>query len=714
MRAWWLRLLAPLAGASLVATVLASLAFPPTAESAPNLWNLTSCPSGTFTITPYPFAPKLYIEITGPSPCTFFFDAFGDVVVELPNGGNTVVLDDSTTPTNLTSLTIDGGSGSNSFDVDTTIPGVTTYIDRASSTSETVNILGTSATGPLSVSSTGTAPDTVNIGSAGSLRGVQGSVSLSSSDANAPDRVVLDDSADTTGRSATIGDTLVSGLAPGAINFTGSQLSSLTVKFGSGSDTANVTPSPSFPMHLDGGPPGPPAIPGDTLNMNLAGTTSPALATTFSSSSGYAGSWTFANRNPVAFSDFETLVPGPLAPTASITTPTTTTLSASPNPAVAGQEVTYVATVTPGVSGGTVTFRDDGTTIAGCVAVPLSGGSATCDPSYAAIGTHVIEASFSGTSLDAPSNTQLSEVVDLQAIYGEDPIGTAIAISQAEYPAQGSAKAVVLARSDFFSDALAGGPLAVAEGGPLLLTEGADQRPGLGGRTLAEIERVLRPGGTVFVLGGDLAVPASVDTTLAGLGYKVVREAGANEFATAVDIAGALGDPANVFEATGLDFPDALSAVPAAVANHGAILLTNGATQAPETAAYLAAHPYDVRFAIGGPLAAAGADPGAKAIYGTDAYGTSAAVASYFFPGARLFGVATGRSYTDALSGAVFMASGGRLGPVLLVDPAGSPTVPAPVASYLSTLEKATPGDVFGGPLAVPDALLEAIQAITG
>src|ERR1035437_6786346 len=47
-----------------------------------------------------------------------------------------------------------------------------------------------------------------------------------------------------------------------------------------------------------------------------------------------------------------------------------------------------------------------------------------------------------------------------------------------------------------------------------------------------------------------------------GLGYRVVREAGADEYATAVDIAEQLGNPTTIFEATGLKFYDALPAGP--------------------------------------------------------------------------------------------------------------------------------------------------------
>ncbi len=296
-------------------------------------------------------------------------------------------------------------------------------------------------------------------------------------------------------------------------------------------------------------------------------------------------------------------------------------------------------------------------------------------------------------------------------IYGTDAIGTSIAVSQAEFPVAGSAKAVVLARSDFFSDALAGGPLAAKVGGPLLITPGASLSSVLDPRVQAEIQRVLPVGGTVYILGGDLALSPNIDAQLQALGYVTQRIAGANEFATAVDIAEVLGNPSTIFEATGLNFPDALSAVPAAIETKGAILLTDGTTQSPQTAAYLAAHPNDTRYAIGGPLAAYGADPSATPVYGADLYGTSAAVAATFFPQATVFGAATGANFPDALSGGVFMGSPGVDGPVLLVPPSGP--LPGPVSTYLAgaaaTLVR---GYLFGGPLAVGDDVLSELESL--
>ena len=299
----------------------------------------------------------------------------------------------------------------------------------------------------------------------------------------------------------------------------------------------------------------------------------------------------------------------------------------------------------------------------------------------------------------------------LTRLYGATAIGTAIAVSMAQSPVSQSVPAVVLARSDFFSDALAGGPLAAKVGGPLLITPGADESSTLDPSVEQEIQRVLKPNGTVYVLGGNLALGPTIDTTLEGLGYQVQRLAGADEYDTAVLIAQQMGNPATIFEATGLNFPDALSAVPAAVADHGAILLTDGNVQAPETAAYLAQYPRDTRYAIGGPLAAAGADPGATAVYGQDLFATSAAVAAFFFPHPTFIGAATGTNFPDALAAGPVLGLKGA--PLVLVEPSGP--LPGSIAAYLRSVGAGlTQGTLFGGPLAVVDDVLAELDAATG
>ncbi len=296
--------------------------------------------------------------------------------------------------------------------------------------------------------------------------------------------------------------------------------------------------------------------------------------------------------------------------------------------------------------------------------------------------------------------------VPVQRIHGQDAVDTSMATSQAHFGA-GTAGAVVLARSDHFADALAGGPLAALHDAPLLITPGAPLLAGIDARVMAEIQRVLPGGRTVYVLGGSLAVAPGVADALRAAGYTVVRVEGANQYATAVAVAGQLGNPSTVFEATGLHFADSLSAVPAAIAARGAILLTNGPVQAPETAAYLAAHPPATRYAVGGPLAAFGADPGAIPVWGQDLFETSAAVAQRFFPRATTFGVATGLDFPDALSGGVFMGHSSRLGPMLLVGT--HLPVPPSIDGYLQQATDVTHGYVFGGPLAVGDDVAAAL-----
>jgi len=315
-----------------------------------------------------------------------------------------------------------------------------------------------------------------------------------------------------------------------------------------------------------------------------------------------------------------------------------------------------------------------------------------------------------GTQLDVDSTLVPSSNVAVQRVSGTDAIATAIATSHIAFPTYWSAKAAVIARSDFFSDALAGGPLAAKVGGPLLITPGASSNSNLDPRVQTEIQRVLAPGGTVYILGGAGALSNGVDRTLQGLGYSTQRIAGSDEYATAVAVAEQIGNPQTIFEATGLSFQDAVSAVPAAIEKGGAILLTDGPTQAPETAAYLAAHPSDLRYAVGGSFAASAADPSATSVHGSDAYATCAAIATKFFPKATIFGAATGSNFPDALSGSAFMGALAAKGPMLLVPSTGS--LPSSTSGYLAASSASiAQGYLFGGQYAVGDRVLSELES---
>ena len=290
-----------------------------------------------------------------------------------------------------------------------------------------------------------------------------------------------------------------------------------------------------------------------------------------------------------------------------------------------------------------------------------------------------------------PAMSAAAAGVSAVRLAGTNRDATAIVVSQANFPTARSATAVVLASDADYPDALAGSPLAVAKHAPLLLTAPA----ALSAATAAEIGRVLPRGGTVYLLGGTSAVTPTVANQVTALGDVVERLAGADRFSTAVAIAGALGNPTTVLEATGAGFADGLAAGAAAAKVGGVVLLTNGASEAPATAAYLSAH-RGTRYAIGGP--AAHADPGATAIVGADRYTTAVDVAVKFFPAPTAVAAASAATFPDALSGGAHIGS--QRGPLLLVPPSGP--LPATVASYLgSVASSVTHLWLYGGTSAV-------------
>jgi hypothetical protein len=325
----------------------------------------------------------------------------------------------------------------------------------------------------------------------------------------------------------------------------------------------------------------------------------------------------------------------------------------------------------------------------GVAAITAAGGCLVAAAAGAAAAPAAVHSSV-------PSILPAALPSNVQRISGASRFDTAIATSQDQFPAAGSAAAVVLTRADTYPDALAGVPLAAKVGGPLLLTSSNS----LSAAVSAEIVRVLPAGGPVYILGGTSAVSAAVATTINGLGFVVHRLAGANRYATAVAVAGALGNPTTVFEATGLNFPDALAGGPAAIEDGAAILLTNGSVPAAETTAYLTAHTGGAHYALGGPAAAA--DPTAIAISGADRYQTAADVAETFFHTPAVAGVATGTNFPDALAAGPDLAS--KDAPLLLVPAVGVlPTgTSGQLLKYAQTLRSAL---VFGGTTSVSDAV---------
>lgn len=379
------------------------------------------------------------------------------------------------------------------------------------------------------------------------------------------------------------------------------------------------------------------------------------------------------------------------------------------------------------------TFSPDGTRIA-FEQGPGHGAAATSVQSIATDGSGLRQES---ATPGAPHYQPLVKDT-LTRLAGDDRFGTAIAASQARFKA-GEADSVVLSRSDDFADALGGSALATMKRGPLLLTPTGS----LDAHVKAEIARVLGPAAsnhqkTVYVLGGEQALSPAVYNAVKGMGYTVQRISGTDRYATSVAIAKQItdfdesdgwGQPGRVLVATGVKFPDALSAGAAADAGSyngpigGVVVLTDGAQMPKVTKDYLAqveahsvaADPTPV-YGVGGPADTALTSVGIqhKGLVGGDRYQTSYLVAKTFFgswetaSAPTSVGLATGANWPDALSGGAFMGQTG--GPLLLVDPNQWLTTNGPQQYFYGWAPATSNAYIFGG-----DAVIDGVsQSNTG
>lgn len=289
---------------------------------------------------------------------------------------------------------------------------------------------------------------------------------------------------------------------------------------------------------------------------------------------------------------------------------------------------------------------------------------------------------------------------------GEDRLKTAVAISGATFPAEGSAQAAVIARADDFADALAGAPLAAAEGGPLLLAQG----DALADVTARELQRALPAGSTVHLLGGDAALGNGISRDVQRLGFRAERHAGPDRFATAADVARQLPPSEGAIVASGTSFADALAAS-APAARDGLPILLTAADHLPEsTAAMLVQRDASVVTIVGGPAAVGDGveeDLGQLAraverLAGDDRYATAVAILESFYDEPSAVSLASGADFPDALAGTVHAAS---LDQPLLLTP---PLVLAAATSEAIRRHRPQRVTVYGGASGVEDEVAAA------
>lgn len=259
----------------------------------------------------------------------------------------------------------------------------------------------------------------------------------------------------------------------------------------------------------------------------------------------------------------------------------------------------------------------------------------------------------------------------------------------------------VLVRDDDYPDALVAGPLAANYNAPILMTP-TKQVP-------HRVVNALRTHGftKVILVGNPGAISAGAASQLQNAGFQVQRLGGQDRYRTAGVVADHLlaargRDKSDVYLATGVDYPDALSASSAAIKNVGVVLLTPRRTVDGTSQGWMNSAKAAKVVAVGGPAVTAAE----RSVHldekqvGVDRYETAEKVASaYFPPNPGRIAVATGKDFPDATLAASLTARTGS--PLVLTR---TDTLTKPTTQFLTRNRASVRKvDVVGGKAAVTE-----------
>ena len=221
---------------------------------------------------------------------------------------------------------------------------------------------------------------------------------------------------------------------------------------------------------------------------------------------------------------------------------------------------------------------------------------------------------------------------------------------------------------------------------------------------------MLKPGGTVYLLGGPEALSDEVERAFSNAGLRTQRLFGADRYATAVAVArrGQRRHPRRCCWCRERTSPMRWSPARSPPSCASPILLTSPEGVPGATADHLRSLPQAKRTVVGGPVAvsddAYNASGASERIFGADRYETSVRVAQRWWASVQHLSVATGATFQDTLAGAAWSARAGI--PLVLVSSDPGPVV----RSYVSSVEAGLVGTiVYGTVSAVSDAVLGSL-----
>ncbi len=287
-------------------------------------------------------------------------------------------------------------------------------------------------------------------------------------------------------------------------------------------------------------------------------------------------------------------------------------------------------------------------------------------------------------------------------VYGDDRYATSLKVADAvkEQLGLNQFDTVILAYGRNYADALAGSYLSCVKQAPILLVDARSQHI----EAVQEyIRRNLKPGGTIYLLGGDAVVP---DKAVEGLNeYSVARLWGKDRYETNIAIlkeAGVKGDEVLICSGTG--FADSLSAA----STGRPILLVRNQLQDRQKE-YLNTLKGKTFYVIGGSgavsdavMAQVGSYGKVSRVDGTNRYETSANVAGTFFNHPAAGVLAFGGSFPDGLCGGLLAYS--MDAPLLLVVNGRSKA-----AADYAVKSGMSYGAVLGGPGLIDNATAKSV-----
>ncbi|HEY2587130.1 MAG TPA: PKD domain-containing protein [Tepidisphaeraceae bacterium] len=248
----------------------------------------------------------------------------------------------------VSSLVLKGGSGGNTFDVVNTIPNAANVIDTGTG-DNTVNVQFVAGNAPLTINGQG-GNDTVDVTFTTNNPGGQAGYSsimapIAVSNPTGTTDLVINTTAESVPQTITAGNgvvTVVNSVPTGSsttnipISYNLGGGSTISLATGAGADTISLTPDGAVAFNVDAG--GPSTMPGDTLNVNFAGTSGAALDAV--TTPGYAHTYSFDNRMPIAFTNVESY-PSPVVATADLAVSLV-----GPSMVASNGSITYSFTVT--------------------------------------------------------------------------------------------------------------------------------------------------------------------------------------------------------------------------------------------------------------------------------------------------------------------------------------------------------------------------------